>query len=393
MAEKKISGLRARIDYILKHNRIAYQCYKVVMSNVFKIWGLFIPINPKLIVFSGHSRRYNDSPRAIYEKLIRQDRFKDYEFVWAVEDPINTIIPGAAKVIKTDTLSYFKYTLKARYWITCVNIERGLKYKKKGCTYLNTWHGVALKSIDTVDARGNDDFSHVDFMCYESDYQKNVLMKSFNVRNDHLVPSGLPRNDELYNITADEVDDIKKELGLTNDKQIILYAPTWRDSNDGGNSYAIAPPLDIKKWENTLSDRYILLVRIHAYTNRLLGIQFNDFVRDVSEYPSINKLFKISDILISDYSACIADYSILERPIICFAYDYEHYCNTRGVNIDFEKEMPSGVMRSEDQVIDHLLNMDYSKESLNSRKFKMKYTGIGGNATNICIEKLFGREV
>lgn len=390
MSEKKMSGIRAKIDYILKHNSIAYKSYRLIISNLMKFWGVFLPINKKIIVFTAHSRKYNDSPRVIYEHMIKQHRFKDFIYVWGVEDPENTSIPGPAIVIKTDTFRYFKYTLKARYWITCVNIERGLRYKKKGCTYLNTWHGVALKSIDAVDARDNDDFSYVDFMCYESDYQKRVLKRSFNAKEEHLIATGLPRNDELYHIDDAEVLEIKRELGLPLDKKVILYAPTWRDSKDGGNSYSINPPINIKRWESILKDNYVLLVRTHAYTNKLLGIQFNDFVRDVADYPSINKLFKISDILISDYSACIADYSILERPIICFAYDYDYYCTTRGVNIDFTKEMPSGVMRTEEEVINHIQGMDFEHESLRTRAFKMKYTGIGGHATEICIEKLFG---
>ena len=391
MVENKMKGLRARIDYLLKHNAFAYKAYQVIMSNVMKLWGLFLTIDPKLIVFSAHTRRYNDSPKAIYEYMIMHDKYKDYKFVWAVEDPVNAVIPGPAIKVKSDTLRYFKLTLKARYWITCVNIERGLIYKKKGCTYLNTWHGVALKSIDVVDVRGNDDFSYVDYMCYESEYQKNVLKRSFNAQDEHLIPTGLPRNDELYSVDSDEILGTKKELGLPLDKKVILYAPTWRDSVDGGETYSIRPPMNLELWEEALKEEYVILFRIHAYTNKLMGITFNNFIHDVSEYPSINRLFKISDVLISDYSASIADYSILERPIICFAYDYEQYCANRGVNIDFEKEMPNGVMRTEDEVLNHLRHLDVKADSEKSRQFKMKYTGIGGHATERCVELLFGK--
>lgn len=64
---------------------------------------------------------------------------------------------------------------------------------------------------------------------------------------------------------------------------------------------------------------YVVLMRTHAYTNTLLGIVFNYFIRDYTNYPSVNDLFKVADILISDYSAAMADYSILERPIIALA--------------------------------------------------------------------------
>ena len=391
MAEQKMSGLRARIDYMLKHYAFVYKTYQLVMSNTMKFWGLFLPIDPKLIVFTAHTRRYNDSPRAIYEYMISNPKYSDYKFVWAVDDPVNTVIPGPAIMVKADTAEYFKTTLKAKYWITCVNIERGMIYKKKNCKYLNTWHGVALKRIDNVDARGNDDFSYVDYMCYESEYQKNVLKKSFNAQDEHLIPTGLPRNDALYYTTDEEIKALKEKLGLPLDKKIILYAPTWRDSNDGGQSYSLRPPMNMEYWQQQLESEYVMLFRMHAYTNKVMGLTYNDFMRDVSEYPSINDLMKVSDFLISDYSACIVDYSILERPIICFAYDYEEYSRTRGVNLDFEKEMPSGVKRTEQEVIDHIKNMDYLTECEHTKNFKNKYTYIGGKATQICVETLFGK--
>ena len=109
-----------------------------------------------------------------------------------------------------------------------------------------------------------------------------------------------------------------------------------------------------------------------------------------ASYPVINDLFKVADILISDYSACIADYSILERPVICFAYDYDDYKSTRGLYIDFAKEMPNGILDTEDKVIEHILTMDYQKECEKTREMvKNKFTYLGGHATEMCVEKMF----
>jgi CDP-glycerol glycerophosphotransferase len=140
-----------------------------------------------------------------------------------------------------------------------------------------------------------------------------------------------------------------------------------------------------------MKDDYIVLFRTHAYTNTLLGVEFNDFLRDYSSYPVVNDLFKVADILVSDYSSCISDYCILERPIVCFAYDYEEYKAARGLNIDFRVEMPSGIKETEKEVIDHILSMDYDLECKKTKAFKDKYTYIGGHATEICVEKMFGK--
>ena len=104
-------------------------------------------------------------------------------------------------------------------------------------------------------------------------------------------------------------------------------------------------------------------------------------------------MFKVADILISDYSSCIADFSILERPIICFAYDYEEYCRVRGLYLDMEKDMPSGVKRTEQEVIAQIKSMDYEEECKKTKEMiKDRITDIGGHATEICVEKMFGKK-
>ena len=390
----QVGGLKSRIEYILKHNVIISKCVRGTASLFMRTWGCFVPMDDGMIIFSALSHRYNDSPRAIYEYLIAHPEYSGYRFVWALGDPEHTDIPGPAIKIKADTVQYFRYTLMAKYWIASVNIERSLKYKKKKCRYLNTWHGLSLNHCgNAVPGRKDFDYSNVDFMCYESEYHKKIIMRDFGALEEAMIPSGLPRNDTLYRTTPEEVDAIKTRLGLPKDKKIILYAPTWRDSTDNGQSYTIKPPINVRYWEERLSDRYIVLLRTHAYTTRLLGVEFNDFIRNYTDYPVINDLFKVSDILVSDYSSCIADFSILERPIVCFAYDYEEYSKVRGLYLDFETAMPSGVKRTEEEVIEQILGMDEAEECIKTREMiKNRLTYIGGNATEICVKALLGEK-
>lgn len=388
-----MQGLRAKIDYELKHHSWILKMFRLLASTVMRFWGMFVKTDPKMVLFSALGRQYNDSPKAIYEAMLRQSRFKDFQFVWALEN-LDTEIPGHPIRVKADSFQYFKTSLKARYWITSVNIERSLRYKKKDCIYLNTWHGVSLNAVGNgVPGRDDFDFSHLNYFCYESEWNKRLLMQSFKVPEHLMLASGLPRNDALYHVTDTKIMEVKQQLGLPLDKKIILYAPTWRDSDDQGKTYSLKPPIHLDKWEERLGEHYILLFRTHHYTTRLLGVQFNDFVRDVSNYPSINDLFIVSDLLISDYSSCITDYSILERPVVCFAYDYDAYSKQRGINIDFRTEMPAGIQKTEDEVLDHILNMDEAEECRKTREMlKNRFTYIGGHATEICINAVFGKE-
>ena len=387
-------GFRARLDYLLKHNYLINRLFCWTASFFLKVWGWFIPIDAKMVVFSGHTRKYNDSPRALYEYMLaHSESYGQFKCVWALEDPNNVDVPGNPIIVKSDTLEYFKYTLKAKYWITCVNIERGLHFKKRGCRYLNTWHGTPFKHVgNDAGSRKDYDFGDVDLFCYASDYERKIYKRAFRVKDEALIPSGLPRNDELYNVTRQEVDDLKLCLGLPLDKIIVLYVPTWRDSRDNGKTCVIKPPVDAKKWEEALKDNYVVLFRMHAYTNKLLGMDFNDTLRDYSSYPAVNDLFKVSDILISDYSASMADYSILERPVLCFTYDYEEYKNERGLYVDYTREMPSGILQTEDEVLNYIKTMDYKSECEKTRvMIKNKMIQFGGRATETCLEKLFGK--
>lgn len=390
--EQKMHGFRARLDYILKHNYFVNRLFNWTASSFMRAWGLFVSVDDRMIVFSGHTRKYNDSPKALYEYMLAYpSEYGDYKCVWALEDPQSVDVPGNPIIVKADTLKYFKYTLKAKYWITCVNIERSLHYKKKNCRYLNTWHGTPFKHVgNDAGVRKDYDFSSMDYFCYASNYEKDIFRQAFRVREKAFIPTGLPRNDVLYHVSEEQIVSIKKRLGLPLDKMIILYAPTWRDSNDGGGSYAIKPPVTASKWVEALGDDYMLLFRMHAYSNKVMGIEFNETLRDFSSYPNINDLFMISDILISDYSASMADYSILERPVVCFAYDYEDYRKERGLYMDYEKEMPSGILRTEDEVLNYILGMDYKMECEKTRRMlKGKLLEFGGNATESCLNILF----
>ncbi|MEC1714848.1 CDP-glycerol glycerophosphotransferase family protein [Schinkia azotoformans] len=385
-----MGNVKRRIDYILKHNIFIQKIYKYVMSLFFRSLGVFIRTDEKLILFNAHGWKYNDSPRTIFEYMASNGKYSDYKFVWALDNPEKYEIPKCVKV-KMDTAQYFFTALKAKYWVSCVNIERGLNFKKKTTTYLNTWHGTPLKLVgNAIGVRKDYDFSNIDIFCYAGNYEKEIYKRDFNVGENSLLLSGLPRNDELYKVTNDRILGYKKLLNLPVNKKVILYAPTWRDSLDNGKSYAIKPPIDITYWQKELQDEYILLLRTHAYTNKILGFEFNEFVRDFSQYPEINHLLITADILISDYSATIFDFSILEKPIICFGYDYDEYSSSRGLYINLEQELPNGVTWSQEEVIRKIKMMDYQNECKKTSEFKNKYLESGGAATLKCVQKLIG---
>lgn len=383
--------MRLRLIYILKHNRLIQWLYRVIMSFVFQVWGSLTKTDDKLCIFvSFMGKSFNDSPKAIYDYLCGHEEYRDLHCVWAFEDPSQY---PELKTVKIDTFAYFKTALKAKYWITNTNIERGLHFKKRNQVYLNTWHGVALKYIGNDVAGRNDyNFNTVDHLCVCGDYDERVYRSAFRANEKSYLRCGLPRNEELWNATHEKKSRTRKKLSIPQDKIVILYAPTWRESTNGGKSYDIKPPIHFEKWANELGNQYVVLFRAHHQTTKVIGVQFNEFVRDFSSYPDVNDLMIASDILITDYSAIAFDYSILCRPIFCYAYDYDTYLAERGTYFKIDEKYPNPSCRTEEELLARVKAMDYEAECVNTKRFRDEFIQYGIGATEACVRAEFGRQ-
>ncbi len=381
--------MRQRLIYILKHNAAIQAIYRVVMSFVFRVMGLFITTDENLVLFvSFMGLNFNDSPKAIYDYMQAHPEYKNFRCVWAFEDPSKF---PELDTVKIDTPVYFKMALKAKYWITNTNIERGLHFKKKGQKYLNTWHGIALKYIgNDVAGRSDFNFDTVDHLCVCGDYDERVYKSAFRAKESSYLRVGLPRNEELWNVNNEKKQQMRDKLGIPADKKVILYAPTWRESTDGGKSYEIKPPIHFDEWKKELGDKYVVLFRAHHQTTRVLGVQYDDFVREASSYPAVNDLMIAADILITDYSAIAFDYSILCRPIFCYAYDYDTYLAERGTYFQIDEKYPNKSCRTEDELLSRIKGIDYKAECANTRRFRDEFIQYGIGATEACVKAEFG---
>lgn len=381
--------MRQRLTYILKHNRIIQFLYKTIMSFIFRFWGIFLNTDEKLILFvSFMGTNFNDSPRVIYEYINSHSEYRKYRCIWAFEHPEKF---PELETVKIDTISYFKLALKAKYWVTNTNIERGLKFKKKATVYLNTWHGIALKKIGN-DCPGRKDYSFdtVNHLVVSGDYDEKVFNSAFNAKSSSYLRCGMPRNEELWFVGKAEKSFAREKLGIPDGKKVILYAPTWRESTNGGKSYEIKPPIHFDEWKRELGDNYVVLFRAHHLTTKILGLTYDEFLWNMSDYPAVNDLMIAADILITDYSAIAFDYSILCKPIFCYAYDYGSYLAERGTYFDMDEKYPNKSCRTERELLNRIKEIDYEAECANTKRFREKFIQYGQSATETCVKALFG---
>lgn len=375
-----------KIAWLIKHVPFIQWIYQKVMSLCFRLMGIFIPVDDKLVILSSYGGdQYSDSPKVLFETMRSDPRFAGFHYVWAFGVPAKFDVPGAEKV-KIDTLAYFKTALRAKIWITNVNIERGLHFKKKSQVYLNTWHGTGpKKGGNAVKGRKDYDFSYVDIVCVDGKYARDEMVKWFNALDEHLIYCGRPREDELFTFDDSTTKRVRNELNIPDGKKILLYMPTWREY---GNL-----ELDTAKWEKELSDKYVMLVRTHHFVKKGISVSDKQFWFDVSSYPDVNELYWVADVLVSDYSSAFFDFGLLGKPMVCFGYDYEKYEAGNGFFMDLKNEFPSGIKRTESEVITFINSMDYESESNRCKAYVDGYVRHPGNATQMCLDKIYEKLV
>lgn len=372
----------------IKYSKILYNIYFYLGSFSLNILKWVVPTNNRLIVFNSFGgRKFDDSPKAIYEAMTADQRFKDYDLVWAFINPEAYDVPIGRK-IKSDTLTYFITLLKARVWISNSALERGLKFKGRKTFYLNTWHGTPIKKmgkdIDVSNKSfvGKNGFEAVDVMLAQGTFDRDIFSRVFEIPSENFAIIGLPRNDELvHNNNVSHIAKIKKKLGIDPSKKVILYAPTFREYiKDSGNNCMMAPPIDFSRWEKAIGTKYTVLFRAHYEVARIMDLPHTPFVKDVSSWPNLNELMLASDLLISDYSSIFFDYSILGRPMLTFAYDYDTYAAKRGMYFDIRKELDTQYLHTEDSLL-QLLSSDKEINNGSSIKFQKKYIEEYGAAS------------
>lgn len=393
---KKIVISRDRIiNYLKVHPtvlNVGWDILHVALSSI----SFFIKKNNTIVITSYAGRNYDDSPKALYLEICERHEFDDWDIVWVFKNPEKERIPRGRK-IKIDTWEFFKTLMSSRVWISNTGMDRDIHIKQPKTIKIETWHGTPLKKIgidqnNTAVGRRGRKLDSDTIRCAQSEYDRAIFERVFNASESSFLMCDLPRNDALRFCTPDERQQIRKNLNIPEGKKVLLYMPTYREYDiDKDNQYYAAPPIDIEKWERELGEEFILLVRAHYAISKALGISDNRFVRDMTDYPILNDLYIVSDCLISDYSSAFVDYSILSRPMICFAYDYEKYEKERGLYIDFNSEMPCRVLKTEDEVLRHIKSIDYKAESEKTDVFRDKYAPFRGCSSKAVVEELLSR--
>ncbi|MFG2754504.1 bifunctional glycosyltransferase/CDP-glycerol:glycerophosphate glycerophosphotransferase [Streptomyces xanthophaeus] len=368
-----------------------------------------LPVKKGTVVFESHmGKQYSDSPKAIYEEMVRQG--VPFEAIWSYAGK-PTGFPKDATLVRRWSWPYLRALAQAEYWVDNQGFPLALA-KRPGTTYIQTWHGSALKRMGFHEPRtkaqgraGQNRFQaavdRFDHFLIRSEHDTRTLAKGFRLRDEVLLRTGYPRNDALVEAQRAEAQSgervrgpLAAELGIDPDKKVLLYAPTFRAGADGAVE-GFEFPFDVEEFADRLGDRFTLLVRTHYLNSVSLPPSVAGRVIDVSRHHDITPLLALADGLVTDYSSVMFDYAVLDRPMVFFAYDYEKYANDiRGTYFDLKEKAPGPVVATADELLQALAAFEEAdaKYAEARQRFLTEFGEYDrGDAARQIVEKFFTR--
>ncbi|GAA1069232.1 MULTISPECIES: bifunctional glycosyltransferase/CDP-glycerol:glycerophosphate glycerophosphotransferase [Kitasatospora] len=312
-----------------------------------------LPVVKGQVVFeSQQGRQFSDSPRAVYEELVR--RGAPMKPVWSYAKSTEGFPSGAA-LVRRWSWKYLRALAQAEFWVDNQGYPYRLR-KRPETTYIQTWHGSALKKMGfdlaslkrqtpVQQAEYLSGLNRFDHFVVRSEHDVRTLAPAYRIGEERLLRVGYPRNDVLLREDAGKDRQLAGELGIDLTKPVVLYAPTFR-ADARGRVRAFELPFDVEEFAERFGDRLTLLVRCHYLNRVVLPPSVRGRVIDVSEVQDVTPLYLLSDALITDYSSLMFDYALLDRPMLFFAHDWEEYAeDVRGTYFDLLREAPGPVLR------------------------------------------------
>lgn len=314
-----------------------------------------LSIQKGVVLFdSFNGKVIGDNPLDIFLEL--QKVRPDLKFFWTTG--AGTKAPEGATGVRFESKQWLDLLASAEYIVANTSLPWYFR-KVSGQTYLQTWHGTPLKRLvhdippgsltksylDTMDREA----AAWDYLISPSKFCTEVLPRAFGYRGE-VLESGYPRNDRLKTHKPEDRQRIRAALGVTDPKTVlVMYAPTWRDyKRTATGNWDLVSYMDpnIK-----LPNGFRMMFRGHTNTHAIDSSKAAGSAIDVTRYPDVTELYIAADVLVTDYSSVMFDFSVTGKPIIFLVPDLERYRAERGFYFDFEAEAPGPILSTDDEVV------------------------------------------
>ena len=328
---------------------------KFIVSVILRIF-LFplriFPVNNKLIVFDSYNgKTIGCNPYYIYEYL--KYKYPDFSLIWVVKNKEVAKDKGVEFVL-LNSFKYYYCLLTAKFYIRNTLMPAHVPFRKKQIR-IDTWHGGGAYK-GTMYAVNHKPFRKVT----NALIARNTTLKLASCKRfieythkdqlleiDKFIKTGTPRCDIFFdkNRIVNNAKKFRDYYGIDNETFLILYAPTYR-SIAHNPSFNLC--IDFKGVAESVKKRFkknkiILLFRGHHAFKKLVNIDkisaLNQELHliDTSDFQDTQAILCASDLLISDYSSIIWDFSLMYRPCFLFTPDFEDYLSEYEMCTPLEK--------------------------------------------------------
>jgi Putative glycosyl/glycerophosphate transferases involved in teichoic acid biosynthesis TagF/TagB/EpsJ/RodC len=370
-----------------------YKTAKNAVVLFYRVMCFLFPVKKNRIVFdSSLGKSYAGNPRYIYECIVSNGYDMKWDCIWFYETEKYNI-PGMSRQVRYGRLRYLYYMATAKVWVFDSRQPEFL-IRRKGTYYIQTWHGTPLKKLaldmEDVFMVGEKDIDtykelfvknvHTwDYLISQNPFSSSTFRRAFDFKKE-MLEIGYPRNDILLREnTPDDIRRYRKNLGLPLDKKVILYAPTFRDDEySDDDHYQFHPQISFDLMQQQLGDEYVMIVKYHyLIMDSVDWSPYEGFIYHFDQSRDIAELYLVSDFLITDYSSVMFDYSILDRPMFFFAYDFYKYKNElRGFYFSYRGEMPGPISTTTEELIRDIKKYDPAVYREKAHRFREKYNSI-----------------
>lgn len=357
-------------------------------------WGVFrlFPVIPnKIVVSSYFGRGFCDNPKYIAQELNKYTN--NVLIIWLVKDLSEiSSLPSFVSPCPIDSRSAVYHLSTASVWIDNARKKNFKKRKKQ--LYIQTWHGNCTGKKIEKDAEeklsktyldiAKRDSAAIDLIISDSKFMTNIYKKSFWY-NGLIAEIGAPRNDILLDSStyAEIKDRVYCYFNIDKNKEIILYAPTFRN-----NGSLKVYDLDYKRLmyacEQKFNHNFVVIVRLHPnIAEKADLLPYSNNILNGSHYQDVQELLVATSILISDYSSIMYDFTVKNGISIRYAPDLQQYLEERGWYFELN-EYPYPVARNNDELEDLIDNFNYEAYLAKVNTFHEKCGLIRQPASKIC---------
>lgn len=349
-------------------------------------------LNEKRVLFLSDSRDHiSGNFEYIYNYL--KENNPDYELKTHLKKSLKTKRKFKEKILLLKDIASSKYILVDDFYPLIYPLKI-----RKDAKLIQVWHAMgAFKTVGYSRNKSKEGYkssslthkNYTDTIVSSENIRKNYA-EAFGIDIEKVHPYGVPRTDIFYSDKYKR--DIRKQLYQKypqfKNKKVILFAPTFR-GNGQKTAYYDYSLIDFNLIKKKFSKDYVFLVKMHPFIKKLPDIDFenDDFYYNLSNEREINDLLFITDILITDYSSVIFEYSFFKKPVIFYIPDYENYDGSRGFYYPFSKYTYGDIAKNNKELINLIENSKVNKKKL--QEFFDYFCGAcDGKSTERVVKKL-----